>query len=99
MIYLFIRQHVEDYPRWKEGFDMHLAARQAGGATREALVLRNVDDPLEIIVVLGWRDLATARMFAQSVSLQMAMKTMGVVGVPEVRFLETALTTNGGSFT
>ena len=43
MIYLYVRQTIEDYARWKEGFDTHLAARQAGGATAEAFVLRNVD--------------------------------------------------------
>ena len=46
MIYLYVRQTIEDYARWKEGFDTHLAARQAGGATDEAFVLRNVDDPM-----------------------------------------------------
>ena len=55
----------------------------------EALVLRNVDDPHEIIVVLGWSDLAQARTFIQSVSWQVAMQKMGVLGLPEVRFLET----------
>ena len=88
MIYLYVRQMVGDYPRWKEAFDIHLAARQAGGATDEAWVLRNMDDPLEIIVVLGWRDLAQARTFIQSVSWQMARQKMGVVGSPEVCFLE-----------
>ncbi len=68
MIYLFIRQHIVDYTRWKEGFDNHLAARQAGGTTNKAFVIRNVDDPHEIIVVLGWRDLVQVRTFIQSVS-------------------------------
>jgi hypothetical protein len=90
MIYLFIRQLVVDYARWKEGFDNHLAARQAGGATDEAYVMRNVDDPNEMIVILGWRDLAQARTFSQSVSLQAAMQKMGVIGAPELRFLEAA---------
>lgn len=88
MIYLYLRQTIVNYARWKEGFDTHLPARQAGGATAEALVLRNVDNPQEIIVLLGWRDLHQARTFSQSVSLQMALKTMGVVGVPEVCFWE-----------
>ena len=88
MIYLYVRQTVADYARWKEGFDTHLSARQAGGATDEAFVLRNVDDPHEIIVFLGWRDLNQARTFSHSVSLQAAMKKMGVVGLPEVCFLE-----------
>jgi len=88
MIYLYIRQTVENYAQWKEAFDNHLSARQAGGATREALVLRNMDDSHEIIVVLGWRDLAQARLYTKSVSWQMALQKMGVVGAPEVRFLE-----------
>jgi hypothetical protein len=91
MIYLYVRQTVANYARWKEGFDIHLSARQAGGATDEALVLRNVDDPHEIIVVLGWHDLKQARTFSQSVSLQAAMQQMGVVGVLEVRFLIMAV--------
>ncbi|MDX1523471.1 MAG: hypothetical protein R3264_17730 [Anaerolineae bacterium] len=90
-IVIFLRHHITDYARWKEGFDTHLAARQAGGATAEALVLRNVDDPHEIIIILGWRDLAQARTFTRSVSWQMALQKMGVVGEPEVRFLETAV--------
>lgn len=90
MIYLYLRQTVEDYARWKEGFDNHVSARQAGGATDETYVMRNVDDPNDITVVLGWSDLGKARAFSQSVSLKEAMQKMGVVGPPEVRFLEAA---------
>ena len=88
MIYLYVRQTVSDYAQWKEGFDIHFSTRQAGGATREALVLRDVERPNEVIVVLGWRDLAQAQLYAKSVSWQAALERMGVVGVPEVRFLE-----------
>ena len=88
MIYLFIRQTIGNYTRWKEGFDSYLAARQAGGATREAMVFRNIDDPHEIIVILGWCDLAQARLFIESVSRQDAIKMVGVVDPPEVCFLE-----------
>ena len=90
MIYLYLRQTVGDYPRWKEGFDIHLSARQAGGATDETYIMRDVDNPHEITVLLGWRDLAQARTFVQSVSFQAAMQKMGVVGPPEIRFLEAA---------
>ena len=88
MIYLYVRHTVVSYAKWKEGFDNHLAARQAGGATHEALVLRNVDDPHEIIVVLGWCDLTQARLFTKSVSWQINLQKMGVASSPEVRFLE-----------
>lgn len=91
MIYLLLRHTVEDYGRWHEGFDRHLAARQAGGAANEAYVMRNVDDAQEIIVLLGWHDLVRARAFTNSISLRTALNQMGVVGVPEVLFLETTV--------
>lgn len=88
MIYLYVRHSVSNYARWKERFDIHFAARQAGGATREAWVLRNVDDPYEIVVVMGWRDVVKAQTFIQSVSWQMVLQEMRVIGVPEVLLLE-----------
>lgn len=88
MVYLYVRQTVADFALWKEVFDNQLAARQASGATRDALVLRNADNPQEIIVVLGWYNLAQARLFTKSVSWQMAMERMGLAGMPEVCFLE-----------
>ena len=90
MIYLNVRHTVEDYAKWREGFDTHAAARQAAGATDEVYVMRNVDNPNEITVVLGWSDLEKARAFTQSASLKEAMQKAGVTGPPEVRFLETA---------
>jgi heme-degrading monooxygenase HmoA len=90
MTYIYVRQNVEDYARWKEGFDNHVSARQAGGATDEAYVMRNVDDPNDITVILGWNDLEKARTFTQSASLKEAMQKAGVTGPPEIRFLEAA---------
>ncbi len=88
MIYLFIRQTAVNFAQWKEAFDSHRAARQAGGATAEVLIFRNVDDPHEIIILLGWCDTRQARLFCQSVSWQMVLQQMGVVGLPEVLLLE-----------
>jgi hypothetical protein len=65
MIYLYGRQTVSDYARWQEGFGVHFSTRQAGGAAREALVLGNLNDPFEIIMVLGWYNLAQAKLFTQ----------------------------------
>lgn len=90
MIYIHVRHTVEDYARWKEGFDTHVAARQAAGATGEVYVMRNVDDPNDITVVLGWSDLEKARAFTQSASLKEATQKAGVTAPPEVRFLEAA---------
>jgi heme-degrading monooxygenase HmoA len=89
-VYIHIRHRVEDYARWREGYDNHAAARQAGGGTEEAYVMRNVDDPNEITVILGWNDLDKAKAFTESASLKEAMQKAGVTTAPEVRFLETA---------
>jgi hypothetical protein len=90
MVYIHVRHTVEDYAAWREGFDNHAPARQAGGATDETYVMRNVDDPNEITIILGWSDLEKARAFSQSASLKEAMQKAGVTGPPEVRFLEAA---------
>jgi hypothetical protein len=50
--------------------------------------MRNVDDPKDVTVILGWSDLEKARAFTQSVSLKEAMQKAGVTGPPEIRFLE-----------
>jgi len=89
MTYIYVRHSVEDYAKWREGFDNHAPARQAGGATDEAYIMRNVDDPNDLTVILGWNDLEKARAFSQSASLKEAMQDAGVTGAPEVRFLET----------
>jgi hypothetical protein len=53
-------------------------------------VQRNIDHPLEIILLLEAEDLALAREFADSAELRMAMIRAGVVGRPEVWFAEDA---------
>jgi hypothetical protein len=93
MIYLYLRHTVRDYALWKEGFDNHVAARLASGATGETFVMRNVEDPNDITLILGWSDLAKATDFIQSVSLREAMQKAGVAGSPEIRFLEMASAT------
>ena len=90
MVYIHVRHNVEDYAKWKEGFDTHAAARQAAGATDETYVMRNVDDPNDITVIISWSDLEKARSFTKSASLKEAMQKAGVIGQPEVRFLEAA---------
>jgi hypothetical protein len=89
MVYLCVRHHVKDYVSWREGFDMHAPARQAAGTADEPFVLRNVDDPNEITVLLGWKDIQTARAFAESISLKDAAQASGVVGLLEIRFLDS----------
>ncbi len=90
MVYLYVRHQVADYARWREGYDMHVAARQAGGASGDALVLREASDPNEITVILGWSDLDQARAFTRSASFKDAAQMAGVLRLIEIRFLTDA---------
>jgi hypothetical protein len=80
---------VREYTHWRHTFDEHEAERRSHGLT-VLKVQRNIDRPLEIIIVLDARDLALARKFAESAQLRMAMIRAGVVGRPEVWFAEDA---------
>ena len=88
MVYIQVRHRVEDYAKWREGYDQHAPARQAGGATGDEYILRNVDDPNEFTILLGWSNLEKARSFTLSSSLKEAMRDAGVQGKPEIRLLE-----------
>ena len=90
MVYIHVQQTVKDFAVWREGFDNHAANREASGATDEVYVMRNVDSPNEVTVVLGWHDVAKAKAYTQSASLKEAMQKAGVTGPPEIRFLEAA---------
>ncbi|HVN19261.1 MAG TPA: antibiotic biosynthesis monooxygenase [Dongiaceae bacterium] len=91
MIHMVVRHRVADYGRWKAAFDSHLGMRKAGGETGCRLFV-SVDDPREVTVVSDWENLDQARRFAASDDLKQAMQKAGVVGEPEVRFVEDALT-------
>ena len=53
--------------------------------------MRPTSSCTRFLKLLGWHDLAQARLYAKSVSWQAALEQMGVVGVPEVRFLEAVV--------
>jgi len=91
MVHVIIRHKVADYSRWKEAFDAHLNTRKAAGET-EARVLLSVDDPREVTLFFDWDSLDRARRFLGSDDLKQTMKLAGVVGDPDVRFLEDART-------
>ena len=86
--YVYVRQSVEDFDKWKAVFDGHAEAREAGGATGTNYIMRNADDANEVVVILEWSDLAKAREFAQAPELKEAMQKAGVTGPPDIRFLE-----------
>jgi len=87
VITIYVRHPVDEYTHWRRSFDAHETMRRRYGL-RVLKVQRNIDHPLEIIIVLEAEDLALAREFAESDDLRMAMIRAGVVGRPEVWFAE-----------
>mgnify|MGYP000571893590 CR=1 FL=1 len=89
MPYVLARHRVEDYAKWKSGFDEHVSIRQAA-SSKGGYVFRNIDDPNEILVLLEYDDLEKFRQFMQSEELREAMQRAGIVDQPDIYFLEEA---------
>jgi len=87
MPYLLVRHKVADYAKWKLFFDQHGATRQASGSQGGRL-LRNANDPNELVILFEWDDLEKARQFSQSNDLREIMQRAGVVDQPDIYFLE-----------
>jgi hypothetical protein len=72
MPYVLIRHKVADFARWKTVCNAHVGARKTGGS-RGARLLRNGDDPSEVVILPEWSDLDSARRCAGSKDLRQAM--------------------------
>ena len=86
MPYVLIRHKVNDFPKWKSAYDAHSGARQKAGLQEEHL-LRNSEDPNEVILLFEAQDIQKAKEFAGSSDLREAMKNAGVIDKPDVYFL------------
>ena len=86
MPYLLVRHKVLDFSKWKPAYDAHLPARQGAGLKEEHL-LRNTDDPNEIVLLFEAKDIQKAKEFASSADLRATMQKAGVVDKPDIYFL------------
>jgi len=86
MTHILVRHKVADFAKWKPAYDAHLAARQKAGL-REKNLLRSVDNPNEVVLLFEAEDLTRAQAFSESSDLSEAMQKAGVVGKPDILFL------------
>ena len=89
MVHVLVHHKVADYGRWKEAFDSHLSVRKHAGETGFRL-FHSAEDPHDIFVMLDWQTVEEARKFMNSAELRDVMQKAGVVGTPEVQYLEDA---------
>lgn len=83
MAFLVARHKVKDYDKWMDGFELDEPNRWASGS-KGGLVLRNVDDPEEVVVVLEWDSAKALREFTSSQDLKSRMKKFGVIDEPDM---------------
>jgi heme-degrading monooxygenase HmoA len=87
MSYLLVRHQVRDYAQWRAHFDAHAGhVRAAGG--RDIRLFRTGVSPNDVLVLVAWDSTAAARRFVEAQDMRQVMRAAGVVGVPEVLYLE-----------
>jgi hypothetical protein len=69
MNYILIRHKIADFGKWKPAYDAHASARAAAGLKEERL-LRNIDNPNEVVLLFSAHDLNKAKQFAASDDLR-----------------------------
>jgi heme-degrading monooxygenase HmoA len=87
MMHMLIRHKVADFAKWRPVYDAHASSRQKAGLKEEHL-LRNADDPNEVILLFSTEDLDKAKAFAASEDLRQAMQKAGVSDKPDIWFLK-----------
>ena len=87
MAQFLVRHKVKDYGKWKPLFDEH-AAKRKGGGSKGGRLFRSEKDPNEVVILFEWEDLGKAHKFAESEDLRKTMERAGVVGKPELYFLD-----------
>lgn len=87
MSYILIRHKVADYPAWKKAYDAHLPLRQKAGLKQNQL-LHGANGSNEVVILFSTDNLERAKEFAESEELRLTMQKAGVIGRPDVSFLE-----------
>jgi antibiotic biosynthesis monooxygenase (ABM) superfamily enzyme len=89
MGYMLVRHSVKDYEAWKSEFDSVADLRRKFGE-RGYQILRQDNGSTNLVALFKWDNLDNARRYASSPELKQAMERAGVIGKPEITFLEEA---------
>ena len=87
MTYVLTIQKVKDYDKWKQVFDEHGEVRKNKGS-KGAIIYRNSKDPNQLVIITEFDNLEKAKNFSMSEDLKITMKKAGVMGRPELHYLE-----------
>jgi hypothetical protein len=87
MYALLVQHPVADFDKWKAGFDAHEGVRREMGVTMTN-VHRVTDDPNNVVVFVGVKDVDAALKAFGSDDMKEAQKNAGVLAPPTVEVLE-----------
>lgn len=86
-----VRHRVADFDTWTVTYNEHGKVRDEIGCTGDT-VMRDADDPNEVLVLTYWPDIEAAHAFASHPTLPEVMAKAGVIGAPRIEFYEEATT-------
>ncbi len=88
MTQLLVKHAVRDFNLWKTVYDSLADLRDQHGFV-SSRILRDADNPNQVVVIEEYRTLEGAKNFAQSTALRVAMGHGGVISTPDITFLES----------
>lgn len=87
MAYTLVRITVEDFAKWKTVFEESATLRKSYGS-KGVRIFRSVDKPNNVVLVAEYANVEQARQLFQSAEYREAIKRAGVVGPPDITFLD-----------
>lgn len=87
MVTVLVRHKVADFAGWKQVFDGNFGTRHGAGEL-SCRIFHNHDNATDLTLFFEWETLERARAFFASEPLKNGMKQAGVVGSPEIVFLD-----------
>jgi hypothetical protein len=91
MVYINLRLNLEDYEKWRAGFDANDSFRRAGGSTGINQIYRDVDNPNTVSLILEWESAEKAKTFLDNPALKQTMQKAGVIGAPVIRTVQSRI--------
>jgi len=91
MVFIDLRLNLEDYEKWRAGFDSRDSLRRENGSTGVNQIYRDVDNPNTVTLILEWEDMEKAKAFLDDPKLKQAMQAAGVIGAPVIRAVQARM--------
>ena len=86
MASMLVQHKVKDFAEWKKEYDSVSKMRTSNGELSDQ-IYRDEKTPNNLTVIFKWDSLENAKKYAHSPELKAAMEKAGVVGQPNIYFL------------